>query len=138
MGEMAELSITDDDWEDYRLPRRGRCRYCGHRGEWVKVASGWRMADDNGSLHSCEEYRVAHPPPEVPERVEVSHDEALALLAEFTPASPWYRTDGMGFIACAFCDTISNDHKPDCRWVKARKALGLVIGVKHVDHWTRG
>jgi len=54
------LDNWDNEWEceqEDQYPRSFTCRYCGHKYlKWVVTERGWRLANQNGRIHTCKKY----------------------------------------------------------------------------------
>jgi hypothetical protein len=75
VGDIADMLIeqgiaqmTDQDYEPesngfyrayFKQDRTSRCKYCGTGNLKWHNDGGWRMLDDEGEPHSCQEYRDA-------------------------------------------------------------------------------
>lgn len=75
MGDMADWIIDNgyDEWMDFDPetygmpdfddaqvfpgPKRFSCKYCHKTGlVWRQFENGWRLTNDDGSIHKCKEY----------------------------------------------------------------------------------
>lgn len=54
-GAWKEHRCEDHGWTSSKSNKT--CRYCGRSGlQWTKHEGGWRLAEEDGGIHTCEEY----------------------------------------------------------------------------------